>query len=282
MNRQTSHPEPAASQQSSTVQLTVRETTTAQLPPLPDPETYRTYFANPHDYMHAPQDAKAGHFQQIVLDLRTKDLFFHGEDWRVPREAQSRIPASGLFAPFHWLNVPDIIYWVIDSGIPVAERPYLTVDEGNAFAHQLAPLAQTLLDHLLPVPGTDALDWSAESASAGRDIEAACTRYQHPPKGRRPELVNMSEAVKACPEIVRPEWAHYTDARLDDTAEYLNRCGLHHHPAIAQALGFGPQTPRASLVGTRAWLYQNRRNAQTLLASQLNTPTVGDAEDTHS
>lgn len=268
MNDVTSPPL-AASQNSSGVQLTVRETTAEQVPPLPDPDIYRAYFANPHDHWRAPQDAKAGHFQQIVLDLRTQELFFHSEDWRVPREDRPTNPKACPFeAVLHWLKVPDVISWTIDSGIPVAERPYLTLDQGNAFAHQLAPLAKTLLANLLPVPGTDTSDWSAESASAALDIQAACTRYQHPPRGRRTELVNMHEAAEAHPDFIRPDWAQRTERELDEVADYLNRFGLRHNPAIAQALGFDPQAPRASLVGTRAWLYENRRNALTRTAPQ--------------
>jgi hypothetical protein len=264
VNDKTSPP-PAVSQQRNSEQLTVRETTAEQIPPLPDPDIYRAYFANPHDYVRAPQDAKAGHFQEIVLDLRTKELFFHGWDWRVPREDRLPNPkACPFFAVFHWLKVPDVISWTIDSGIPVAERPYLTLDQGNAFAHQLAPLAEILLANLLPVPGTDTRDWSAESASAALDIQAACTRYQHPPRGRRPELVNMHEAVAVHADFVRPTWAQWTERELDEVADYLNRFGLRNNPAIAQALGFDPQTPRASLVGTRAWLYENRNNARAL------------------
>ncbi|MFF4355129.1 hypothetical protein [Streptomyces sp. NPDC001530] len=197
-----------------------------------------------------------------------RNMFFHGEDWRVPRQMHPPAPKTTPFAVFHWLTVPDVISWTIDSGILIAERPYLTLDHGNAFAHEVAPLAETLLANLLPVPGTDTRDWSAESASAALDNQAACTRYQHPPRGRRPELVNMHEAVDAHPDLVRPAWAQRTERELDAVADYLNRFGLRHNPRIAEALGFDPQTPRASLVGTRAWLYENCRNDLTRTAPQ--------------
>ncbi|MFD8386568.1 hypothetical protein ACFV2X_50105 [Streptomyces sp. NPDC059679] len=245
-------------------QLTVRELTADQVPPLPDPVKYKAYF-DAEGRLPAPQDVQAGHYQKLVLDVRNGEFYFFCDDWRIPEDPDRREdrfpPVEGIWAPFHWLRVPDVIWWTIDSGIPVAERPYLTLEEGNAFARKVAPLAEALLLNLLPVPGTNTYDWSAEAASAGMDIKAACDRHQHPPQGRRPELVNMAEAVSVHPELVQDRWATLDDEQLDEEAEHLNRCGLSHNPAIAEGLGIDPKARHASLVGTRAWLHEHRRQA---------------------
>ncbi|MFF3460462.1 hypothetical protein ACFYXH_40530 [Streptomyces sp. NPDC002730] len=245
-------------------QLTVRETTPDQVPPLPDAEKARRYLDSEGRYAEGSPHASAGHYQKLVLHVRTGEFYFHCDDWRVrrdPNKDDNFPPAEGVWSPFHWLRVADILHWTIDSHHNVTERPFLTLDEGNEFARQVAPLAEALLRNLQPVPGTNAYDWSAEAASAGMDIQAACTRHQHPPKGRRPELVNMAEAVSVYPELVRDSWATHDDKQLDEEAEHLNRCGLRHNPTIAEGLGIDPNAHRPSLVGTRAWLYEHRRKA---------------------
>ncbi|MFD8385197.1 hypothetical protein ACFV2X_42895 [Streptomyces sp. NPDC059679] len=243
--------------------LTVRETTPDQVPPLPDPLKARRYLDTEGRYAEGGIHAGAGKYQQLVLHVRTGEFYFHCDDWRVARNpAEEHFPPSeGLWAPFHWLKVPDVIWWVIDAHFHIAERPFLTLDEGNAFARKVAPLAQTLLENLRPVPGTDSYDWSPEAASAGMDIKAACSRHQHPPKGCRPELVDMAEAVSAYPELTSARWVTLDDKQLDREAEHLNRSGLSHNRAIVEALGIAPDARDASLVGTRAWLYVHRAQA---------------------
>lgn len=247
-------------------QLTVRETTPDQVPPLPDPEKARKYLDSEGRYAEGGTHAGVGHYQMLVLHVRTGEFYFHCEDWRVlrdPNKEEGRFPPSeGVWRAFHnWLRVADILFWRIDSHFDVVERPFLTLDEGNEFARQVAPLAEALLMNLQPVPGTDSYDWSAEAASAGMDIKAACSRHQHPPQGRRRELVNMAEAVSVYPQLVRDSWATLDDKQLDEEAEYLNRCGLHDNPAIVEALGIDPNARGASLVGARVWLYEHRRKA---------------------
>ncbi|MEU9546875.1 hypothetical protein [Streptomyces mirabilis] len=180
---------------------------------------------------------------------------------RDPDDTDRFPPVDGVWAPLQWVRVADILYWTIDSHYGAEERPYLTVGEGNALARELAPLAETLLLKLRAFPGTDTYDWSAESASAGMDIQSACSRYRYPPRGRRPELVDMAEAVSVRPCLVQDQWAGLDDRQLDEEAERLNKYGLHLNPAVANALGFGPGVHRASLLGTRAWLYEHRREA---------------------
>lgn len=247
--------------------LTVVETTADQVPPLPDAQKARKYIDSEGRYAEGAIHASAGKYQQLVLHVsgpRAGQFYFYCDDWRVrrdPNQGDRFPPSSGVWSPFHWLRVADILHWTIDSHHDVKERPFLTVEEGNEFARTVAPLAEALLLNLQPVPGTDTYDWSAESASAGMDIQAACSRHRYPPKGRRPELANMAEAVSVYPQLVQDGWATLDDKQLDEEAEHLNRCGLHHNPAIAEGLGIDPAARHASLVGTRAWLYEHRRKA---------------------
>ncbi|MBU3865578.1 hypothetical protein KN815_16270 [Streptomyces sp. 4503] len=272
-------------------QLTVRETTPDQVPPLPDAEKARRYIDTEGRYAEGALHAGAGAYQKLVLDVRRGELYFYCNDWRVPRDPNNDVsfpPNEGIWSPFHWLKVPDIIWWTIDAHFHVTERPFLTLDQGNAFARTVAPLAEALLLNLLPVPGTDTYDWSAEAASAGLDIMAACTRHQPPPKGRRPELVNMAEAVSVHPALVQDRWATLDDTQLDEAAEHLNRCGLSHNPAIAEGLGIDANARDASLVGTRAWLYEYRRKAaagrpmQSLAVWLAANPLVVTADTTNA
>lgn len=271
--------------------FTVVETTADQVPPIPDAEKARKYLDSEGRYAEGAIHASAGHYQKLVLHVsgpRAGEFYFYCDDWRVRRDpnVDHFPPSSGVWSPFHWLKVAEILHWTIDSHHDVAERPFLTREEGNAFAREVAPLAEALLLNLQRVPGTDTYDWSAEAASAGMDIEAACSRHKHAPKGRRPELVNMAEAVSVYPELVQEAWATQDDASLDTEAEILNRYTLHRTPAIAKALGFDPKTPDASLVGTRAWLYAHRRKAaggrpmQSLAAWLATHPVLVTADTT--
>lgn len=269
--------------------LTVRKATADQVPPLPDMEKARRYLDSKGEYAEGRIHAGVGNYQKLVLDVRRGEFYFYCDDWRVPLDPDhdDRFPpVEGVWAPFHWLKVPDILFWTIDSG--VKERPYITLAEGNAFAQNVAPLAEALLLNLQPVPGTDTYDWSAESASAGMDIQAACSRHQIPPQGRLPQLVNMHEAVSVYPQLVQDSWATLDDTRLDEEAEHLNRCGLDHNPAIAEDLGIAPDARRASLIGTRAWLYEHRRKAaagrptQTAAAFLAAHPAIVTADTTNA
>ncbi|MEU0743959.1 hypothetical protein [Streptomyces sp. NPDC006134] len=241
--------------------VTVREITEADVPPVPDKEAIRAWLDR-KGAGATPLGANAGHYQHIVLNTRTGELSFHCSDYRRRDNEEDYYPGS-LFAPSHWQGVPEVLYWVIDSGVD--ERPYHDVAEGNAFAHEVAPLAQTLLDHLVPVPGTEDLDWSAVSASAGLDIGRACHRDRKGPEGRRPWLIEVSDAARDFPRIIQDHVATATNATVDNEAEHLVRMGLRRQgdfwPDLATHYGIEEQDAtryHAGLIGTRAYLYQHR------------------------
>ncbi|MFG2176969.1 hypothetical protein ACGFMO_37345 [Streptomyces niveus] len=237
-----------------------------QVPPIPDADKARRYLDTNGAYDEGRVHAAAGHYQQLVLHVsgeRAGHFYFHGHDWRRGHDEREDLPAASLWdaARYGWRPPPPVIYWTIDAHHNVDERPFLTLAEGNAFAAQVAPLAEALLMGLLPVVDSDTYDWSPEAASAGMDIAAACTRHQHPPVGRRPELLTMAEVVAAHPAIVDPGWLALDDASLDTEAEILTRSAIGRHPAIAAQFGIGPDAEHAAILGTRAWLYEQRHQA---------------------
>ena len=240
--------------------VTVIPVADADLPPRPDPAKVKAYFdRGPVAGNTAPADTHAGHYQQIVLDTVTGALYFHGQDWRTEQRSAPKHGGThwgdfyALVAP-----VPRVLYWMIDSGIPVKELPYLDARAGNALAERIRPLAQQLVDHLVPVPGTETRDWTAEAVAAGRDIARACTRYQHPPLGRAGyHLVQAADVAAALPQVVDPAWAEMGDAALDRAAEILFRLAFQRHPQLYGLLGFD-EADRPEIVGARAFAYAYR------------------------
>ncbi|MFI9206486.1 hypothetical protein [Streptomyces sp. NPDC053048] len=242
--------------------VTVREVTEADVPPIPDKVAIHAWLDSNGTNGPQPLGTGAGHYQRIVLNTVTGELSFHCSDYRRSDRDKDYYPGA-LFAPSHWQGVPRALYWVIDSGVD--ERPYHDVAEGNGFAQELAPLAQRLLDTLLPVPGTDELDWSAEAASAGLDIDQACHRSRKAPEGRRPWLIDLADAVGPFPDLVSPSLADASDEILDEEAGYLSRMDLipagAPFPNLAEYYEISEEDAHryhAGLVGTRAHLYQYR------------------------
>ncbi|MFE5847693.1 hypothetical protein ACFQ7N_39345 [Streptomyces niveus] len=237
-----------------------------KVPPIPDADKARRYLDTNGGYDEGRVHAAAGHYQRLVLHVsgeRAGQFYFHGHDWRRGHDEREDLPAASLWdaARYGWRPLPPVIYWTIDAHHNVDERPFLSVEEGNAFARKVAPLAEALLMGLTPVVGTSTFDWSPEAASAGMDIAAACTRHQHPPTGRRPELLTMAEVVAAHPAIVDPGWLALDDRSLDNEAEILSRSAIGRHPAIAEQFAIGPDAEHAAILGTRAWLYEQRHQA---------------------
>ncbi len=237
-----------------------------QAPPIPEREPIDAWLAayrrNPKNPGPAPEGLGAGHYQRIVIELDTGVIRFSCGDWRNRPDEPAGEVGAALWAPSEWAQVPRALYWVIDSGVP--ELPYLTVEEGNALAHRLAPVAQRLLDGLVEVPGTDFWDWSPQSAQAGAEVSRGCYRSPDLWEGNR-LCVSMEQVVEACPEVVSPGWAQLTDERLDDEARTLTALlgsNEHWHPELRQRFGIPVEDvydTRFEVVGTRAWLYRHRQ-----------------------
>ena len=247
-----------------TVTVYVTEPSSDDLPPIPDTSIRDRYFAAGPGKGPAPQEANVGHYQYMTLDTRSGELRFRALPWDTGIDHKD--PAKSFAGESHiqspWEKVPDLIHWVIDSGW--SPLPYLTADQGNALAHSLVPLAQTLVDGLVPVTGTDERrDWSRASISASLDIGFALQREPQPPLGERPWLIEMAEAVERCPEMVKPRWADLTDEQLEDEGNALTLFAVseHWHPQLIGLFGLEEDRCSAKVIGTRAWLAAHRAAA---------------------
>ncbi|WP_432854477.1 hypothetical protein ACQPXB_20265 [Amycolatopsis sp. CA-161197] len=210
----------------------------------------------------AQADRWVGHYQRVLLNVRTGELSFFCADWRVHAPIRdkggdravwtSQYPGGGSDSSVHSATepIPELLMFFIDTwtraDVPATARPatpvwtFMTREQGDAFVVALVPLAQQLVDTLFRVPGTDDLEWSAESMAAVRAIDAACSRHHQGPQGvavSRAGMVNFADVVAAAPGLVRPEWAAMADADLDHVADGLSRSAVY---------------------GARSWLYAYR------------------------
>ncbi|MEV6900021.1 hypothetical protein [Amycolatopsis sp. NPDC051372] len=230
-------------------------------------------------------DSWVGHYQRVLLNVRTGEMSFFCADWRmyVPvlgdgdRSVwKSQYPGE---SPINSMNaatrpIPELLMFFIDTwtrvDFPAAGRPstpawvYLTREQGDAFVASLVPPAQQLVDNLFRVPGTDDLEWSAESVAAVRLIDAACSRYHQGPRGVETSLegmINCADAVAAVPGLVRGEWAEMQDTELDDAADVLSRSRYHLDSQLREELGRPCEEGSGiglKVYGARAWLYAYR------------------------
>jgi hypothetical protein len=99
----------------------------------------------PSEPIQSWSDSYVGHYQSILLNVRSGALRFHEstrhrEPWDpswtavndVPRETWKRWHPGTLFTPnAQWFQpVPECLAWVIESGS--SDVPYLEVSEANA------------------------------------------------------------------------------------------------------------------------------------------------------
>ncbi|MFI6158248.1 hypothetical protein ACIBCA_36805 [Kitasatospora sp. NPDC051170] len=214
-----------------------------------------------------------GHYQHVLLDTATGELAFHestehlepwNPSWRavndVPRETWKRWHPGTSFSfrgPHMWFQpVPEVLSWTIDSG--VKELPYLDAAAANALLEELTPFAQALLNGLFEAGGE--LDWSADSARAGRNIGRLCSRHR---QAAGPEvdadLVDYAEIVQRFPQVYQPGLLGRSLDKLAEECEYITRyLGFNErwHPEIKKVYG----TPASDgtcvildVLGVRAW-----------------------------
>lgn len=217
--------------------------------------------------------SRPGHYQTVLLDTRTGELRFHESSehlerwnpaWRavndVPRETWNRWHPGSTFAfsgPHQWFEpVPELLSWIIDSG--VEELPYLDAGAANALLDDLMPVAQCLLDGLFDGGGD--LDWSADSARAGRNLNRLVSRDR---KAAGPEadaeLVDFAEIVSRFPQVYEPEKLRHPLDELAEACEWTTRyvgCNKHWHQEIKTEFG-KPYSDGCGIslevLGVRSW-----------------------------
>lgn len=195
-----------------------------------------------------------GHYQHVLLNVVTGELSFHEStqhrepwlpEWKsatdVPRETWKRWhPGTGFSfrGPHMWFEpVPELLCWVIDSG--VSELPYLDVAAAGALLETLKPHAQALLDGFFEAGGE--LDWSAESARAGRNIGRLCQRVPEvadPYEDR--DLVDFGVIVERFPQVYRPALLRLPPDEFADRCESITRflgSNEHWHFEIKKVFG---------------------------------------------
>lgn len=217
-----------------------------------------------------------GHYQHVLVNVATGELSFHEStehlepwlpEWRavndVPRETWKRWHPGTSFSfrgPHMWFEpVPELLCWTIDSGKYVEELPYLDVAAANALLEELAPYAQAMLDGFFEAGGE--LDWSADSARAGRNIGRLCSRHRQAAAAEvDADLVDFAVIVRRFPQVYRPEWLRLSLDKLADRCEGVTRflgSNEHWHPEVTQAYGRpysdGSGMGSPDKLGVRAW-----------------------------
>ncbi|GGN41065.1 hypothetical protein [Streptomyces fuscichromogenes] len=184
-----------------------------------------------------PGRPKPGHYQGVLLNIRTGELQFHEstahlEPWNkawtaindVPHQVWSRWNPGALFqstGPHQWFEpVPELLSWTIDSGIP--EWPYLNAAAANALLEEVAPVSQELLGSLFDGGGD--LDWSAQSARAGRNMKRLFSRSRKAAGSETDaDLVDFFEIVARFPQVYQPEMLCRPLDKLAEECEWPTR-----------------------------------------------------------
>ncbi|MEU3433108.1 hypothetical protein [Streptomyces sp. NPDC006863] len=151
----------------------------------------------------------------------------------------------------------------------------------NAVLNEVRPLAQQIVDNLLPVTGTSSRDWTARAGDALSAAGHLVDRYPYRgteydfPFRRRAYLLDAGLALDALPSLVNPAWAEATDQQLQDAAVNLKR-RIEDHFRSPEALETlialsltgarlpdeddGTPVQQSVLYGARAWLHAYRHD----------------------
>lgn len=218
-----------------------------------------------------------GHYQRVVLNTRTGQLFFHentehlepwNPQWRsrsdIPDETRQRWNPGRMFlfrGPHQWFEpVPEQLAWIVDSGSFVPNRPYLDVEQANDLLTRIQPYAQQLITNLFLAGGE--LDWSRDSAVAGRQIARLCSREQQvaTDPSTDADLVDYADIIARFPHRYQPRLLDLSLDRLADECEIITRflgCNpAWHGPEIKKVFG-KPYSDGSGIgleiLGARAW-----------------------------
>ncbi|MFD5565567.1 MULTISPECIES: hypothetical protein [Kitasatospora] len=156
---------------------------------------------------------------------------------------------------------------------------FATPEHANVILTEAAPLALTIVDHLLPVIGTSTYDWSAAADMAKSEAEHLIERYPYRgtehdfPHSHHAYRIEANTFFKALPDLIQPEWAEDGDDRLESTLQAIHQVfhgvsGVEDNFKLLLKLTTTGQLPadvngrtvtQFHLVGVRAWLYELRK-----------------------
>lgn len=196
-----------------------------------------------------------------------------------------KLPAPrGRTASFDFLAVPERMGFVFR----LRDR-----DQINTFLRDVAtPLAQEMLDNLIPVPDTEEWDWTAAAVQAADELRFICDYPHGVPVANEAgrsvaeqraahrsdrSYVDAARLFEVRPDLVDKKWASMSNEELNDRAETLSRFLIHwrsnlDHESIHEQLGFTRTSdgdwPYIRLVGLRAFMYGHRQRVAGNLTVQ--------------
>ncbi|MFF9594229.1 hypothetical protein ACF1FX_34490 [Streptomyces sp. NPDC014646] len=212
-----------------------------------------------------------------VLDVAQRELSVH------PADGHAHNGAPGEFVAYRHIVggvVPSLIHL---GGLKLATTAELARPAViNALLEELQPLAQEIVDNLLPVAGTTGLDWTARAYHACRKAEHIIGR--RPYRGTEDDFpyrlgfytADADAVLRAFPSLIAPGWAACTDQELQDAAggleSRLYQLCLNNSEALETAIEIsvpgtrlpadrpGRPVTEVRLHGARAWLHAYRRD----------------------
>lgn len=177
-----------------------------------------------------------GSIVRVVLNVRTGDIYTDPSPSGDTSGGPYYDPSLDLWSrAWGYERTPARIAWDARSNWDWTR----TSETVAAQLARIAPIAQHLLDHLAPVPGTDGeWDWTPAATAAEDRIRSGVCYTQHsdddwwaeplPDRGHY-GVVAVSELLDTVPDMADPAWATMTDAELDAVAGEW--CGTPERPS---------------------------------------------------
>ncbi|MDR3083998.1 MAG: hypothetical protein LBV60_24295 [Streptomyces sp.] len=225
------------------------------------------------DSAREPAGYQAG--VSYVLDIERRELTVHP----VASGADAAAVPGTYVSPEKLRSgvVPPVIQL---GGVHLAQSASLaTPDFVNGLFDEVQPLAQQIVDNLLPVAGTTGYDWTALAADALAAAEHLLNR--RPYRGTEYDYpytvgayaVDAADALAAWPDLIDTAWAQATDQELQNAAAalYDRLSGRPDSDVPARMIKIsltgsplpdfhGRAVTSVRLYGARAWLHAYRRD----------------------
>lgn len=234
----------------------------------------------------------------VILDVHRRNLSvtvrMEGESY--DKTAPSLITASccvklpapeGRTVSHDWLAVPDRISFLLNN--------HRTRDAIHDFLQtEVVPLAQEIVDSLIPVPGTDEFDWTPDAVEAAQELRFVCDyphgvpvandagetmaqqRAMYRSSSRRRRYLAATRLFEVRPDLAEKAWAGMSDERLNERADILARFLVHWNTRsdgrLYEQLGYqrkeNGEWPWVHLIGLRAYMFGYRQQVAGNLTVQ--------------